>query len=435
MSVTAAALGEARLTARYTAAEFHYPTDYTGQPVDSNSYRTQHRLTVGVDLLRNFSATIQARIIGGSNDVSDLTEDIAVPFGSATAQHSESRSRGYRRNAETRLSFFLGPVATVTVGAGYEREHENSSNGAGTVGGPTTPSDSFEASRHDLSYYSEILGSVTRRFSYTLSGRVDDNSDYDRFATYRVGTSVELFPSVRARASLSTAFNAPAFNQLRPTLFTVASPDLRPERIAAAEVGLRAAVPSGRIAVSAGYFAQRFADLIQYVGGAAPDFKGSYANLTAATSNGYEIELEVAPVGGVRAVTSLTVVNPKVTEVRAGYQGGQNVGDQLIRRPTHSGQSVVSYFRPAGGSLSVALNFTGKRADIDFAQFPSPRVALPAHTTLDLSGEFPLRRFGHGELSANARLANVFDARYEDVLHFPAPGRVLLVGARAIALF
>jgi vitamin B12 transporter len=435
LSLTPGAVGEARVTARYTAAEFHYPTDYTGQPVDSNSYRTQHRLTVGLDLLRNFNAVVQARIIGGSNDVSDLTEDIAVPFGSNTAEHSAFRSRGYRRNAEARLSLFLGAAATVTVGAGYDREHENSSNEAGAVGDPTTPSDSFNAARHDVSYYSEILGSPTRRFSYTISGRVDDNSDYDHFATYRLGTSVELFPSVKARASLSTAFNAPAFNQLRPTLFTVGSPDLRPEQVRAAEVGLRAATPSGRIAVGAGYFAQRFADLIQYVAGAPPDFRGSYANLTAATSNGYEIELELTPVSGVRALASYTIVNPKVTEVPAGYQGGQNVGDALIRRPTHSGQSVVSYFTPAGTSLSAALNFTGKRADIDFAQFPSPHVALPAHMTLDLSGDYPLRRFGRGELTINARLANVFNARYEDVLHFPAPGRVLLVGARANALF
>ena len=33
--------GDATLSARYTAAEFHYPTDFTGALVDSNSYRVQ----------------------------------------------------------------------------------------------------------------------------------------------------------------------------------------------------------------------------------------------------------------------------------------------------------------------------------------------------------------------------------------------------------
>src|SRR2546423_4848057 len=32
-------VGEARISARYTTAELHYPTDFMGQPVDTNSYR------------------------------------------------------------------------------------------------------------------------------------------------------------------------------------------------------------------------------------------------------------------------------------------------------------------------------------------------------------------------------------------------------------
>src|SRR3954468_12054065 len=48
--------GDARLSARYTSAEFHYPTDFTGAVVDSNSYNTQHRLTIGLDAGRNLSA-------------------------------------------------------------------------------------------------------------------------------------------------------------------------------------------------------------------------------------------------------------------------------------------------------------------------------------------------------------------------------------------
>ncbi len=125
LTLAQGAAGDARITARYTAAEFHYPTDFTGQPVDSNSYRVQHRLTVGLDAGRNISTNVQARLLAGSNDVSDLTEDIAVPFGATTPQHSAFRSRGYRRNVEGRLAFSLPSDATVTVGGTYEKEHEN----------------------------------------------------------------------------------------------------------------------------------------------------------------------------------------------------------------------------------------------------------------------------------------------------------------------
>jgi vitamin B12 transporter len=427
--------GDARIIARYTAAEFHYPTDFTGQPVDSNSYRTQHRLTIGLDAGRNVSAKIQARLLAGTNDVSDLTDDIAVPFGSSKQQHSAFKSRGYRRNLEGRLAFFLPSDATVTAGTTYEQEHENSSNASGALGGPATQTDSFDASRHNAAYYSELLGNLAHRMSYTVSGRVDDNSDYGRFGTYRLGVNATVLPALRTRASLSTAFNAPAFNQLRPTLYTVGSPDLRPEKIRSAELGLVTNFHPEFVQLSGSYFNQRFADLIQYVNGGPPSFKGSYANLTGASSNGYEAELQLSPAPNWRGSASYTIVNPRVTRIDPAYQGGDHVGDALIRRPTHSGSFVVSYSRPGGVSLGTALSYVGKRPDTDFSQFPSPRVTLPSYTKVDLSAEYPLTARTRGGLAINARLENAFNKHYEDVLHFAAPGRTIFLGGRASALF
>ncbi len=427
--------GDARISARYTAAEFHYPTDFAGQPVDSNSYRTQHRLTIGFEGGRNLTSNVQARMLAGSNDVTDLTEDIAVPFGAATPQHSAFKSRDYRRSAEGRIAFFLPADGTLTVGTALEQERETSNNGSGAVGRPTMQTDSFDASRHNVAYYSELLGTLPERFSYTVSGRIDDNSDYDRFGTYRVGANATLFPALRLRASLSTAFNAPAFNQLRPTLYTVGSPNLRPERSRSAEVGLTTNFRPEVIRVSAGYFAQHFYDLIQYVNGGPPSFKGSYANLAGATSNGYEAEIELSPVDNWRGSASYTIVNPRVTDIDPAYQGGSKVGDALIRRASHSGSIVVSYNRSSSANLGASLNFVGKRADVDFAQFPSPQVTLPAYTKLDLSAELPLTGVKRGGIIVNARLENALDKRYEDVLHFAVPRRTILVGVRATALF
>jgi outer membrane cobalamin receptor len=435
LTLAQSAAGDARVDARYTTAEFHFPTDFTGQPVDSNSYRVQHRLTVGLDADRNLTPNIQARLLAGNNDVWDLSEDIAVPFGGTAPQHSASRSRGYRRNVEGRVAFFLPSDATVTVGGTYEKEHENSSNASGNVGAPTTETDSFDASRHNIAYYSELLGNLTDRFSYTVAGRVDDNSDYRRFATYRLGVNAAVVPALKIRASLSTAFNAPAFNQLRPTLFTVGSPDLRPERSRSAEIGFMTNFHPDIVRLSASYFNQRFSDLIQFVNGGPPNFLGSFANLTAASSNGYEAELQLTPVPNWRGTASYTIVNPRVTEVAAAYQGSDRVGDELIRRPTHSGSVVVSYTRPWGMSLGTAVSYVGRRPDTDFSQFPSPRVTLPAYTKVDLSAEYPLTGLKRGGLSLNARVDDLFDKRYEDVFHFASPRRTILVGGRASALF
>ncbi len=426
-------VGEARVSARYTTAEFHYPTDFTGQPVDTNSYRVQHRLTVGLDARRNLGARAQARLLAGTNDVYDLTEDIAVPFGSPAPQHSAFRSRGYRRNVEGRLAFFLPSNSALAVGGVLEQEHENSATGSGAVGAPTTQTDAFDASRHNVAYYAELLGSPVDRLSYTLSGRVDDNSDYARYATYRLGGNFGIVSGLRLRGSLSSAFNAPAFNELRPTLYTIGSPNLRPEKTHAAEIGVLAFLPGDAVRVSASYFTQRFADLIQYVNGGPPDFKGSYANLNAAVSNGYEAEIQALLGGAWRGNASYTVVNPRVDEVDANYQGGDRAGDALLRRPSHSGTLGMSYLA-RGFNLGTTVLYVGQRPDLDFSQFPSPRVALPAYTRVDVSGELPLvKQFTR--LTLTGRVENLFDRHYEDVLHFAAPGRTILIGGRAEAIF
>jgi vitamin B12 transporter len=295
--------------------------------------------------------------------------------------------------------------------------------------------DSFDASRHTIAYYSELLGNLTNRFSYTMSGRVDDNSEFNRFATYRLGGSAAVLPSLRLRASLSTAFNAPAFNQVLPTAFTVASPNLRPEKIRSAEIGLATSFNPDLIQLSANYFRQRFGDLIQFLGGGPPDFKGSFANLIGASSNGYEAEVQLSPVANWRGTASYTIVSPRVTQIDPSSQSGQQVGDALIRRPSHSGSVVLTYAHPSRATLSVAANFVGRRADTDFSQFPSPRVTLPAYAKMDLSGELPITRLGRAGVTLNARLENVFNKRYQEVLHFAAPGRTILVGARASSLF
>jgi vitamin B12 transporter len=434
INLAKSATGDAVVSARYTSAEFHYPTDFTGAPVDTNSYRVQHRLTVGLNAGRNLSPNVQARLLAGSNDVIDLTEDIATPFDAPAPQHSAFRSRGYRRSVEGRLAFFLPAQTTLTVGTAYERESEHSSNGAGDVGGPTTETDSFDANRYGIAYYTELLGALTDRVAYTVSGRVDDNSDYQRYATYRLGANASVFPRLRLRASISSAFNAPAFNELRPTLYTVGSPDLRPERIHSAEMGLIASLAPDVLELNASYFTQRFSDLIQFVNGAPPDFKGSYANLTEATSNGYEAEAQLFPQSVWRGSASFTVVNPRVSSVDPAYQGGDQVGDALIRRPTHSGAATIS-FVPKLGTLSVAARYVGKRPDLDFTQFPSPRVTLPAYTKVDLSAEYPLSVRSLSGLSLNARIDNLFDRRYEEVLHFATPRRTFFVGVRASTLF
>lgn len=193
-------------------------------------------------------------------------------------------------------------------------------------------------------------------------------------------------------------------------------------------MGVERLLTTARARISASYFSQRFDDLIQFVSGGPPNFVGRYENLAQATSKGYEAELEVAPSQDVSASASFTVVTPRVTAVS--QAGGVAVGGALLRRPSHSGAASLT-MAPPGRSISLTATYVGKRPDVDFNQFPSPTVTLPAYVRVDASSESAIWRGNNGSsLSLTARIENVLDKRYETVLHYPAPGRTFLLGAR-----
>jgi vitamin B12 transporter len=421
---------DAGVSARYGAAEFHYPTDYTGAPVDTNSYRVQHRLTVGGKIGTAFSEVARFDILAGTNEVWDLTEDIAIPFLGTTKVHSADDSRAHRRSLEARLGLTSSEAAHLNIGGEVVWEGERNTSGSGPVGSPTSPTSEFDADRTSRGVYAELVGSPRRFLTYTAAARVDDNSDYGSHTTYRLGVSVPIGLDIRFRGSLSTAFNAPAFNQIRPTLFTTGSPGLSPEKTRSWEIGMDEDLDNEMGRVSIVYFRQRFEDLIQYVPGGPPTYLGGYANLTEARSNGYEAELVLTPRPQWSATASYTQITPRVTRVSPAYSGDLAPGDALIRRPTHSGSASVT-FKPPRTSLSALATYVGKRPDLDFNQFPSPTVDLPSYLKFDLAGSFDVWRGAHSSLlSLTGRVENVLDKEYETVLHFPAPGRVILVGAR-----
>ncbi|CAN5702592.1 TonB-dependent vitamin B12 receptor [soil metagenome] len=419
------------LSTRGTHAEYHYPTDFAGNVVDSNSYRDQRRLTVSLDLARAIRSGVELRALVGSNDVTDFTDDVTSDGTGDTRDRYTSRNR--RRRIEGRLAFGA-PGGKVTVGAEYQRERERSGSAAGPAGGELADYSSFAGLRTTRATYAEYLASAGR-LVLNASGRLDDPSDFDRAVTYHVGSAARLFPGSRVRGSLSTAYNAPAFYYLLDTDYTTGNPELAPERARNVELAVEQTVLAGRASVTATYFDQKFKQMIEYVPGGPPDYKGTYANLRAATSKGFEVEVATARRAGWAATASFTSLNARVSELSTGYQGGARVGDELLRRPRRSGTAGLTYAGPRGASVALTGRYVGKRPDFDFRTFPSPRVTLSSITTMDLAGSVPIRGGrGRAPLALTLRVDNVWNKRYQEVFNFDAPGRRILLGGRVEAV-
>jgi outer membrane cobalamin receptor len=70
------------------------------------------------------------------------------------------------------------------------------------------------------------------------------------------------------------------------------------------------------------------------------------------------------------------------------------------------------------------MHRVGSRHDVGY-------VRLPWYTTFDLAGELRIMRRRAAAVALTLRLENASDEEYEAILNYRAPGRTLLVGARA----
>jgi vitamin B12 transporter len=437
---------EIAITTRYSGSVYHFPTDFTGAVNDSNSYTREHRLVASVDASRAITNDVRLRLIGGDNEIHGLSEDTqasgiaATPFTKTSAP-----TDGYRRFVEARIESAIGRLGMLTAGTQYQAEEERSESLARTyatapasVAPIVTPGSDDQ--RITRGYYVALQGTPVSRLAYDLSARRDDHSDFHDVTTYHAGASVLMWRGGRLRASYGTGFNAPAFYETQGSAYNAANPALQPEQSHSLDVGIVQTALDGRVRASVGAFDQRFSDQIQYVAGVSsgpPDYipitPSYYTNLTQARSKGFQGEVDAALPLGFTGSASYTQTIAQVYSVPPGYAGAQP-GDALLRRPSHSGTATLFYSQSAAWSVGASADYVGKRADMDFSQFPSPTVTLAPYVKLGLSASLRVFRTHRTSVALTAHIDNALDRKYQDVFNFPAPGRTVLVGARISAI-
>ena len=401
-------------TARYTDAVAHFPTDFTGAPIDPNAYRTEKRTLLGAELEQRFSAA-RATLGVTSNLANDASID---PPNAAGDMGSALATRTLRQAADLRVAVPLPSSLTLSVGGSAERQHQASP----------------DYDRRNAATYVELVKSAGLTTA-TLGARLDHSGTFGDFGTYRLSASRVLPAAFRARASVGTAFREPSFFESFDTPFSVANPDLRPEHTTSWEAGLEHEIASGGATLGATYFHQRFVDLIDY------RFDGAtsrYENIALARAAGTEVELRVAPVRGVSGDASYTWLDTKV--LRAGFDPTPLAvlaqGGPLLRRPKHSASAGLRYDLPSGLALTARATYVGKRADHLFhgaPTFDTEGVTLDPYTKLDLSVAVPLRALWTdlAPVALTLRADNVTGTRYQSVAGYATPGRMILAGLRA----
>ena len=424
---------DAAFTLRRTGGYFHFPTDGAGNVVDMNSATRTDAWTLGLEGGHRFGA-LDARFELGSNetDRADLDPQDS-PADTLGVFASEGHTLDRRRSADLHLDWHLAPIGVVTAGGTVERESESAHSWYRSSFGNGT--DSTDVARSDRGVYVQALAAPARGITLTGGARLDDNSRFGHFGTWRAGAAWRVLPSTRLRLAAGTAFKEPTFYQNYASGFVIGNPGLKPERSMSWEAGAEQALLAGRVSLQATWFDQLFRDLIQYQATPPGPGEPNYFNLGAARADGLELMAGANAGHGVRVDASYTWLRTRVTTEGAGGDPSFLAGQPLLRRPAHA-FGVTAGWRPgAAGAVSATLSYVGTRYDLDFSDpnaWPAPRVALAPYARLDLAGERTLLRAegGRPSFGVTVRVENTLDRRYYEIADFPARGRVVFVGAR-----
>lgn len=417
-----------RLTTRYNTSDYQYPTASDGTIEDRNAHNTQHRLLVGLDAGRRWTDRVETRLQLTASEFLPRSIDTADNAGDTLGFYGyTSRATVTRRAADLRTNLRVVSDQHLTLGVEFGRDHEDGTSLSQSEYGDEPGA--FSAARDNRALYAQLLGD-RGPISYTLGGRLDDNSAFGRFGTARLGVAARLTPMLTVRASAGNAFKAPSFFENFAQGYTVGNPDLRPEMTRSAELGADLAFTRGaRLRVTA--FTQHFTDLVQYDGAAAPGAT-NYYNIAAANAGGIELEGVLPELLGTRVGWNYSWTDTRV--VRAGFDASATAnfvaGGHLLRRPEHLATLHLSRAVSGLGTLSLAATRVGRREDRDFSSYPATVAFLDPYTTVDLAAEIRLpdawMRGGRLLLRAD----NLFNAAYREIVGFDAPRRTLYAGLK-----
>ena len=421
---------DVHMAMRWSSQIYHFPTESDGTVDDHNAEQTDHRLVLSFDAGRRLSDRVDFRVslasneyLPRSNDGPDSPGDTLGFFGFF------SRSVETHHSGDARFNIRYGARSVFTVGEEIATDREDQTSLSLSQFGNSPGA--FEASRHNSATFVQAIGDATDRLSYVVGGRLDQNSAFGTFPTMRASLAYVLSAEARVRASIGSGFTAPTFSQNYSTGFVTGNPALQPEHSRSAELGFDTFLADGRLTLKATGFLQQFANIIDYSGNAPPGTP-SYYNVAGANANGVELEGIYHAGGGVTLSGSYTYTDTRTTKIGFDSTTGASYvpGQPLIRRPKNAWSVSALQTYGNGSQLTLVAAFVGQRADRDFVPFPAVPVTMAGYTKVDFSFVQPLPSHIRGGLAIEGRVENLFNAQYQEIDHFAAPGRMLFIGLR-----
>ena len=322
--------------------------------------------------------------------------------------------QGTRAGAEYQGDLKFGELGQLTFGLRNETEraifsHDRPAN----LGGGHVPD--FSGQQTTNSAFALYQLTLLDRLDLSLAGREDAVTGGPSFATGRATIAWRLTEfGTKLRASIGTGAKIPTLYQ---RYSAYGDPTLKPEESTGVDAGIDQALFGDRVQLSASVFNNRFRNLIGFNNGPAgcppQDIFGCYYNVGRATTQGIEVSAKADPVPGEWRTTASYTYMDAINNVTS--QG-------LLQQPRH--KAVGSLIYTGIPDLRLEGRMSVVAGVLDYA-FPAP-VRLPAYYKIDAYANYRV----NSNVNLFARLENLTDASYEEVLNYGVAGRSIYAGVR-----
>ncbi|MCI0355245.1 MAG: TonB-dependent receptor [Acidobacteria bacterium] len=273
---------------------------------------------------------------------------------------------------------------------------------------------------------------IWQRFFLTTGVRVEDNDSFGTAVVPRVSTAFFVrhgdaaFGATKLKFNFGLGIKEPTLvESFSPESTFLGNPDLRPERSRSFDFGVEQRFWRDRAKIEVNWFDNIFRELIAFQAISFNPFLGSFFNVARSEAQGAELLLEIAPLTSLRVRSAYTYLDGQVVRSASPFNPVFQEGQELFRRPRHSGSLQVMWDRRRLNITSSTI-FVGRRVDSDFAALDPPLSSNEGYTKWDLGWSY---RSPH-RLTYFGIVENLLNDDYMEALGFPALKLTYRAGVR-----
>jgi len=426
---------ELRAVFRSEAGRAGVPGAWAFYRPDPDEYYRRRDLSGGLTFTHNVTHSWTQKLAYTINDSRQLSEDPSdsgsfVPaYEGRSAQFPSydyayrtlNQTRRQRMNYQNDLALPRGHL--LTLGGDFERE-------SGIIG--DTGMHPLKAIRDNAGGYAQDQWALGNRVFTTTGVRIEHNQNFGFYATPRFSLAVHVRQSsagfwglTKIKANYGMGIKEPSLiESYSQSPYFKGNPDLKPEKSVGFDGGIEQYFADGHGMLELTFFESRYRDQISFITTNYSTFEGTYVNLGKTRAGGVETGIRRELGSSWDLAGGYTYLDSRVLESAITWDPAFAAGQQLFRRPKHSGYAELRW-KPGRWVFGATGIFIGSRVDSDFAGLGLTRSR--SYGVLNFSASFRLSE----NIALYSVVENALDKNYMEVLGYPALSRHFRIGLRA----